>query len=125
MNVLTKVCRQCSTMSETDKDFCPECGTKYFRGPTGSDQSTAGVVVSNGKATASLVCGIIGLVVFGVILGVIAVVLAGSAKREMSREPSRYSNHGSATAGQVLGIVDIVFGALFIWWVWSIDIIVF
>jgi hypothetical protein len=112
-------------MSQTDKDFCPECGTKYFRGPTGHSQRPPADAISNGKATASLVCGIIGLIVFGVVLGVIAVVLAGTAKKEMARAPNRYSNHGSATAGQVLGIIDIVFGALFIWWFWSIDILVF
>lgn len=76
-----------------------------------------GPPVSNGKATASLVLGVVGLLCFGLILGIIALVLAGQAKTEINRSPGRYSNAGAATAGQVLGIIDVVFGFFFIlWW---------
>ncbi|UCM88926.1 DUF4190 domain-containing protein [Streptomyces marincola] len=55
---------------------------------------------SSGLATASLVCGIVGLFFAGIILGTIALVLGGVAYR---RVPS-----GMAKAGMVLGVVDIV-----------------
>lgn len=133
MTLLKRVCRQCSTLAETEKDFCPECGTKYFqettREPRPRAQAGATRVltpkVSNGKATASMVCGIIGIVVFGLILGIIAIALGSSAKREMAQDPWKYSNSGAATAGQVLGIIDVVAGVLILWWLTSIDVIVF
>ncbi len=55
---------------------------------------------SSGLATASLVCGIVGLFFAGIILGTIALALGVIAYR---RVPS-----GMAKAGMVLGAVDIV-----------------
>ena len=60
-----------------------------------------------------MVIGIVGLLLFGLILGIIAIVLSSQAKGEMQRQPDRYSNEGAATAGLVLGIVDLVAGVLF------------
>ena len=55
---------------------------------------------ADGKATASLVCGIIGLFVVGLILGIIAIA-QGSLAKKMG-----YPG-GKATAGIVLGVIDI------------------
>jgi hypothetical protein len=60
----------------------------------------------SGQATAALVLGIIGLFIFGIILGIIAISL-GSASMSATRSrglPTR----GAATAGVVLGIIDLV-----------------
>jgi len=56
------------------------------------------------KATAALVCGIIGLFVFGLILGPIAIVMANKAE----------SLGVKATGGKVLGWIDLIFGVLVI-----------
>jgi hypothetical protein len=53
-----------------------------------------------GAATGSLVCGIIGLFVAGLSLGIIAIVQGNKAKK------LGYTG-GKATAGIVLGIIDI------------------
>lgn len=71
---------------------------------------------SNGFAVGSLVCGIVSLVMtfftaayyplfVGVVLGIIAIVLAVLAKK---KGPS-----GMATAGLVLGIIGLVFCGIF------------
>ena len=52
-------------------------------------------------ATSSLVCGIIGLFVAGIILGIVAIAQGNKAKQ------LGYQG-GKATAGIVLGIIDIV-----------------
>jgi len=31
---MQKVCKKCSALSETDKDFCPECGASYIAAET-------------------------------------------------------------------------------------------
>lgn len=105
--MVQRMCPACSAISETDKTFCPECGTSYLR------QSRESSQVGNGKATASLIVGLVGLLVFGIILGVVALVLASQAKSEIAAAPGKYNNAGSATAGQVLGIVDLVAGVIF------------
>lgn len=56
---------------------------------------------ADGKAIASLICGIIGLFVLGIILGIVAVVLANQSIK--TNGPS-----GAAKAGKVLGIIAIV-----------------
>jgi len=62
---------------------------------------------SSAKAVWSLVCGIIGLLCFGVVLGPVAIILGRQAQRE--GQPG-----GMARAGEILGYVDI---ALFVLWV--------
>lgn len=70
---------------------------------------------ANGKAVASLVCGIFSLLLcccYGVpaiILGIIAIVLAVLSKKDnMGQMP------GMAVAGLVLGIIGIVMGVIYI-----------
>ena len=53
---------------------------------------------SLGKATASMVCGIIGLLCFSIILGPVALGLGISAKSEIDRNPGMYTNRGQAQA---------------------------
>jgi hypothetical protein len=62
---------------------------------------------SYGKATTSLVLGILGIVICPLILSIIAIVYGNSARKVIDRNPSRYSNRGSATAGIVLGWIGI------------------
>lgn len=88
----------------------PPPGNSYGVGssypPTGSE--------SNGKALAAMVCGIIGIFIAGIILGILAIVLGATAKRDMNEQPGRWRNEGQATAGVVLGIIDVVLGVIFL-----------
>jgi hypothetical protein len=58
------------------------------------------------------VCGLVGLVVAGFILGVIAIVLGTMAKGEIQR--TGQGGRGMATAAIVLGVIDIIFGIVFL-----------
>jgi hypothetical protein len=73
-------------------------------------------VMTNGLATAALVCGIVGLVLFwtvwlGFILGVLAIVFGAVGR---SRAAQGAPNRGQATAGLWLGIAAVVVSILFI-----------
>jgi hypothetical protein len=63
-----------------------------------------------GTGTAALVLGLIGLFVFGVVLGVIAIVLGSVSSGQSKR--AGFPRRGTATAGVVLGIIDVVGWAL-------------
>ncbi|KAL3917580.1 MAG: hypothetical protein SGILL_004645 [Bacillariaceae sp.] len=67
-------------------------------------------------STASMVCGIVGLFVFGVILGTVAVVMGSVAMSKIGKEPERYrkSEKCKAIAGLVCGIVGLVLWAVFL-----------
>ncbi|MEU0743014.1 DUF4190 domain-containing protein [Streptomyces sp. NPDC006134] len=70
----------------------------------GSSPAASAGSRTNGLAIASLVCGIIGLFLFNVILGPIAIVLGAVGLRQA---PAK-GGAGMAKAGIVLGIVDLV-----------------
>ncbi|WP_052847906.1 DUF4190 domain-containing protein [Streptomyces avicenniae] len=59
---------------------------------------------SSAMAVASLVCGIVGLFLAGIPLGVLAIVLGAMSQR---RTPT-----GMARAGIILGVVDIVLAVI-------------
>jgi len=62
---------------------------------------------SNPKALWSMILGILSLFCCGVITGVVAVVLAQQAKREIAASGGMQSGAGQAQAGFVLGIIGI------------------
>ena len=65
----------------------------------------------SGKAIASLVTGILGLLVAGIILGLVAIVLGVMARRDIEREPG-LGGRGMATTGIVLGAIGLVLAVI-------------
>nr|WSW68580.1 DUF4190 domain-containing protein [Streptomyces sp. NBC_00995] len=59
---------------------------------------------TNGFAVASLICGIIGLLFFGIVLGPVAIVLGVVGLRQLSAK----GGTGMAKAGLVLGVIDLL-----------------
>lgn len=72
----------------------------------GMPQQTAG------KATAALIVALIGLVVCGPIAGIIALVLASQARREINESGGRLGGEGMVKWARIIGIVDITLGVL-------------
>jgi Domain of unknown function (DUF4190) len=66
---------------------------------------------SNGLAIAALICGIIGLFIFEIVLGPLAIIFGGLGLRNARRGASR---RGFAIAGVVLGIIDVLVVVLFL-----------
>jgi hypothetical protein len=64
----------------------------------------------NTKATAAMICGLVGLALFGPILGVVAIVLGVKARNEIAE--TGQSGSVQAIAGIVLGVLDIVFNLM-------------
>jgi hypothetical protein len=67
-----------------------------------------------GKATASLVLGLVGMFLFPIIPSILAIVFGGSAKREIDASGGSLTGRGMATAGVVLGWVALAIWALII-----------
>lgn len=59
-------------------------------------------------ATSSLVWGILGFFFCGLILGIVAISNANKAKKLIQEQPDVYTGDGLATAGLVIGIIDLV-----------------
>jgi len=106
--MVQRSCPNCSVVSETEKGFCPECGTSYDRGWTppqqpapqgqGSSQSE-----QSGLAIASMVLGIVWLYWLG---SVLAVIFGHVALSQMRKDPS-IRGRGFAIAGVTLGWIGV------------------
>jgi hypothetical protein len=70
--------------------------------------------VSNGKATASLILGIIGLIVCPLICSVLAIILGSMAKDEIAASGGYQTGESNAKAGVILGWVGLALGVIWI-----------
>lgn len=95
--MVQRVCPNCSALSDTDKGFCPECGTSYVQPATNTTPGPSGLAI------ASLVLGIIWLFWLGSIL---AVIFGHIALSNIKKDPS-ISGRGMAIAGVCLGWIGI------------------
>jgi hypothetical protein len=83
--------------------------------PPGFEQYPAsGPKRTHGKATAALVCGIVGLFVCPIILSIVAIVLGTTAQKEIQASGGALTGEGMARAGVILGIIGIVLGVLWV-----------
>jgi hypothetical protein len=76
--------------------------------PTHRIQIRPGAVPVSGKAIASLIFGILGLPIVGILTGWFAVWFGTMALFQIGSEPQQRRGRGLAIAGIVLGLVDIV-----------------
>jgi hypothetical protein len=101
-----KKCAACNSEIMESDSLCPYCNSitspdGIYHGPT---ENAPGAV-------SSLVFGILGLLVCGVIFGIVAISKSKTAKEHIRSDP-RYTGEGLATAGFVLGIIDLIAWAL-------------
>jgi hypothetical protein len=54
------------------------------------------------------VCGIVGLLLCGVVLGPVAIYLGIQAKKEIRSSDGRLKGEGLATAGIVMGVIALI-----------------
>jgi hypothetical protein len=68
---------------------------------------------SNGKATASLVLGIIGLFVCPFICSILAIILGSTAKNEIAASGGWQTGESNARAGIILGWIGLAIAVVF------------
>jgi len=103
--------RQCPNCQGNLADYvpaCPYCGV-ILASPAGAGGQPAwnGPQESSGKATASMVCGI--LFFLWPFTAIAAVVLGHLALSEIKRSAGRLAGHGMAMAGLILGYIGVAF----------------
>ena len=113
-------CERCGNVIGEGQMFCGGCGApvnsrtaeNYSRDSNDREwNGSYGYPVeqrTSGYAIASLVLGIVGLFAAGLICGIIAICLGVKAKNDRSKDPVHIKGSSMATAGIVLGIIDIV-----------------
>lgn len=119
-------CSKCGKQLDENKveAFCPYCGDsiKDTSGGTQVYNTASSIPYAQGVqiirknapgAVAGLVCGLIGIFFFGIIFGIIAIILGNGAKKKVKERPEFYTGEGMGTAAIVLGVIDLVFFFLF------------
>lgn len=86
-------------MEDQDKEVIRE-ETEYTSGTNKANNDNTGMSV------ASLVLGIVGLIIFAIPCGILAIIFSVLAKKR--------GKNAMATAGLVLGIIDASFGILYL-----------
>jgi hypothetical protein len=81
-------------------------------GPPAYQQQPYQPPQSSGKATTSLVLGIISLVSCGLFLGIPAMIVGRQAKREIAESGGRLGGEGLATAGFVTGLIGTIWSVI-------------
>ena len=87
--------------------------------PMGQSNATAVELKNSGFAIASMVCGIVGLFVFGVILGTLAIIFGVIALNKINERPNELKGLCQAKAGIVCGCVAIVLWIILIIVIWA------
>ena len=88
--------------------YAGQYGPAYNPYPAGGPYQPGVVATTNGKATASLICGIARFFCFGPLLGIPAIILGFLARREIKRTGGQQPGSGVALAGIILGAIDIL-----------------
>lgn len=103
-----KYCANCGHEVSDEMTYCPYCGAN-FNQQGYNPYNAYGTVPQDGKdyGTPALICGVLGFFVAGLILGIIAVVLA-------NKEKARCGGYltGNAKAGKICGIINIILGSI-------------
>lgn len=63
---------------------------------------------TNGMALTGFICSLVGLFLFGLILGVLAIIFSAIGLGEINKDKTKWKGKGLAIAGLIIGIVDIV-----------------
>jgi len=61
----------------------------------------------DGKAVGAMVCGIVGLLVFGIVLGGVAIGLGVQSRKNIRSSQGSLTGEGFAKAAVILGILDV------------------
>ena len=99
-------CPHCGNLVSQTDEFCVHCS----KAPT-ADGTYQGPKQLAPGAVASMVWGIVGIFLCGLIVGLVAISKSNAAKQAIAADP-RLKGSGYATAGLVLGIIDVVFGVI-------------
>lgn len=112
-------CTHCGTRNEDSYSHCIQCGTKLVAVPVSAPPPPPPLLPSVTRANSlwavwSMILGILSFCCFSLLTAIPAVILGHKARREIEASDPPLGGEGMATAGLVLGYVNIVLSILLI-----------
>ena len=118
-NIMSSICNNCGTTIPDGSRACPGCGTMLqnsYSAPVAPvyNNNMYGMPVApmSGLSIAGFVVSLVGLIVFGIIMGPIGLGLSIPGLVQTMKGTKR--GKGFAIAGLVISIIDIVFCTIYI-----------
>ncbi len=110
-------CPECGAQNDDNAWKCVSCGEELHRPVVQSVPP-----VQSGKAIASMVCSIAGLLACLFVGQIVGLILGYSARREIAESQGRLTGDGFATAGIVIGWIGLVIDIILVL-LWGIMLI--
>jgi type IV pilus assembly protein PilA len=114
-----QTCSRCAASVQEGVSFCPSCGNGLSGIPAPiartsglSPVNTASYIgpqETSGKATASLICGILAYLILPFLAAIPAIILGHLALSDIKKTAGRLKGNGLAIAGMVMGYAQVVF----------------
>ncbi len=104
-------CPKCGANVADSAPSCPQCGTQMTPQSPQSYGQPLPQAQTDGKATTSMILGILSLLCFSILTGIPAIILGHMSRSNIRKSVGRLKGEGMALAGLILGYVSV---ALFI-----------
>jgi type IV pilus assembly protein PilA len=113
-----QTCPRCSSSIQAGVLFCPTCGNSLSGAPAppvarvpispAVPVAYAGPPETSGKATASLICGIVAYLILPFFAAIPAIILGHLALSDIKKKAGQLKGNGLAIAGMVMGYAQVV-----------------
>lgn len=114
-----QTCSRCAASVQEGVSFCPSCGNGLSGIPApiarlsplspANPATYTGPQETSGKATASLICGILAYLILPFLAAIPAIILGHLALSDIKKTAGRLKGNGLAIAGMVMGYAQVVF----------------
>jgi type IV pilus assembly protein PilA len=113
-----QTCPRCSSSIQAGVSFCPTCGHNLSGAPAppvarvpaspAVPVAYVGPQETSGKATASLICGIVAYLILPFFAAIPAIILGHLALSDIKKKAGQLKGNGLAIAGMVMGYAQVV-----------------
>jgi type IV pilus assembly protein PilA len=105
-------CNHCGRDNPDSSQFCNSCGANLTTStpavpyPVVPPPGPTETVPTSGKATASLILGILGLTIFSILTAIPAIIFGHMSRKEIRESGGRLKGEGMALAGMIMGYIS-------------------
>ncbi len=101
-------CPKCGANVADSATSCPQCGTQMTPQPPQNYGQPLPQAQTDGKATTSMILGILSLICLGFLAGIPAIILGHISRSNIRKSMGRLKGDGMALAGLIMGYISVL-----------------
>ena len=102
-------CPKCGANVADSSTSCPQCGTQMTPQSPQNYGQPLPETQTDGKATTSMILGILSLLCFSILTGIPAIILGHMSRSNIRKSVGRLKGEGMALTGLILGYLSVAF----------------